>query len=316
MKNPSQIRRRDSSAACVAQPKAAPRSRVKVRVSRELSAAVENAARKRGLTKSQFAESAIREELARVGAAGKGRGAKPRRPQPKAAPRLTNQKGRVKHATTTTLSAETGVPGVIFMRSGEIKTGALGWRARDQFDRAVRAGRFLCTEIPCNPDAAPNERRYERFLESLTAEQLHALRDSVPLYWIDDQPGFGDGLMMLISYRGELPDSAPADFGKAAAAILANRISPTAMDIPQDWSEVAAIDFTGYLDRDCEERIIYKTPEGELKARKSFAGGGTVIENVTRPQVARWLLECVIPEEFEPDFRRALPDVAAKGGAN
>lgn len=72
------------------------------------------------------------------------------------------------------------------------------------------------------------------------------------------------------------------------------------------WEEVAMIDFTGYVDRDCEERIIYKTPKGELKAAKHLAGGEEVIEDVTREQVTRWLTECVIPQEFERDFASAL----------
>ncbi len=71
--------------------------------------------------------------------------------------------------------------------------------------------------------------------------------------------------------------------------------------IPQGWREVASIDFAG-LDRDCEERIIYKTPGGKLKASKSCENDPVVIEDVTRKQVVRWILECVIPEEFEPDF--------------
>lgn len=79
---------------------------------------------------------------------------------------------------------------------------------------------------------------------------------------------------------------------------------PWASAIPQGWTEVAFIDFAGYLDRDCEERVIYKTPEGELKAAKRSEN--EVIENVTRAQVVRWILECVIPEEFEADFSSTL----------
>jgi hypothetical protein len=76
------------------------------------------------------------------------------------------------------------------------------------------------------------------------------------------------------------------------------------LEIPESWEEVAMIDFTGYLDRDCEERIIYKTPEGTLKAsRASDNEQPTVIEDVTREQVLRWIHECLIPEEFEADFR-------------
>lgn len=88
------------------------------------------------------------------------------------------------------------------------------------------------------------------------------------------------------------------------------------LEIPKDWEEVASIDFAGYLDRDCEERIIYKTPEGTLKALRSSDpqySEPTVIEDVTREQVVRWILECVIPEEFEADFR---PKIAlSKTGA-
>lgn len=75
------------------------------------------------------------------------------------------------------------------------------------------------------------------------------------------------------------------------------------LQIPTTWKEVAMIDFTGYVDRDCEERIIYKTPQGELKAAVSESGRGCVkIEEVSRGDVARWLQQCVIPEEFEHDF--------------
>jgi hypothetical protein len=80
-------------------------------------------------------------------------------------------------------------------------------------------------------------------------------------------------------------------------------------EIPENWEEVAYIDFTGYLDRTCEVRTIYKTPEGTLKALKSSDDAynePTVIEDVTREQVVRWLHECVIPEEFEADFRGGM----------
>jgi hypothetical protein len=61
-------------------------------------------------------------------------------------------------------------------------------------------------------------------------------------------------------------------------------------EIPENWKEVASIDFTGYLDRDCEERIIYKTPEGTLKAQRSRSleyDEPSVIENVKREQVVK-----------------------------
>lgn len=64
MKNPNQIRRDSSATTVIAQRKAL-RRRVKVRVSREFAAAFAKGAVKLGLTKSQFAELAIREELAR-----------------------------------------------------------------------------------------------------------------------------------------------------------------------------------------------------------------------------------------------------------
>ncbi|PZR80028.1 MAG: hypothetical protein DLM52_00215 [Chthoniobacterales bacterium] len=38
-----------------------------------------------------------------------------------------------------------------------------------------------------------------------------------------------------------------------------NRREDEKLEIPENWEMVAGIDFTGYLDRDCEERIIYKT---------------------------------------------------------
>src|SRR6266404_292681 len=69
-------------------------------------------------------------------------------------------------------------------------------------------------------------------------------------------------------------------------------------EIQKNWQEVASIDFTGYLDRDCEERIIYKTPEGNLKAARSSDEGLEAIEDVTREQVVKWIHECIIPEEF------------------
>lgn len=73
------------------------------------------------------------------------------------------------------------------------------------------------------------------------------------------------------------------------------------LEIPADWKEVASIDFTGYLDRDCEERIIYKTPEGKLKAARS-SSGLEAIEDVSRKQALQWIQECVLPEEFLADF--------------
>jgi hypothetical protein len=74
-------------------------------------------------------------------------------------------------------------------------------------------------------------------------------------------------------------------------------------NIPKDWKEVAHIDFCGFLDRDCEERIIYKTPEGDLKAARSSSNHGLeAIEDVQRDQVTLWIQECVVPEEFSADF--------------
>ncbi len=78
--------------------------------------------------------------------------------------------------------------------------------------------------------------------------------------------------------------------------------SSVELEIPENWKEVACIDFTGYLDRDCELRIIYKTPEGGLKAARHSDDEPEVIEDVTREQVTKWLQECVIPEEFAADF--------------
>lgn len=75
-----------------------------------------------------------------------------------------------------------------------------------------------------------------------------------------------------------------------------------AANLQPGWNEVAMIDFTGYTDHDCEERIIYKTPDGKLKAARHSTGQVEVIEDVTRDQVTRWLAQCVIPEEFEKDF--------------
>ena len=71
--------------------------------------------------------------------------------------------------------------------------------------------------------------------------------------------------------------------------------------IPENWAEVASLDFSGFPGRDCEERIIFKTPQGELKARRSDEGKVT-IEDVTREQVVRWIHECTLPEEFAADF--------------
>ena len=82
-------------------------------------------------------------------------------------------------------------------------------------------------------------------------------------------------------------------------------------ETPANWEEVTVIDFTGYLDRDCNERIIYKTPDGAFKATKS--DDPEVIEDVTREQVARWIHECFIPEEFEKDFRRDLQSKPERG---
>lgn len=73
------------------------------------------------------------------------------------------------------------------------------------------------------------------------------------------------------------------------------------IEVPKTWEDVATIDFTGYLDRDCEERIIYKTPEGTLKAA-IYDPGIIGFEDVTREQVTRWIQQCIIPKEFEHDF--------------
>ncbi len=59
------------------------------------------------------------------------------------------------------------------------------------------------------------------------------------------------------SSRAQIRPSAPAQVQRSRS------------EIPKTWKEVASIDFTGYLGRDCDERIIYKTPDGALKARPS-----------------------------------------------
>lgn len=97
--------------------------------------------------------------------------------------------------------------------------------------------------------------------------------------------------------RNELMNVRMAD-GKIPGELLKSESS-----IPRDWEEVAALDFTGYLDRDCEERIIYKTPQGDFKAARHSDDEPEVIEDVTRAQVRQWILECTIPEEFAADFR-------------
>ncbi len=66
------------------------------------------------------------------------------------------------------------------------------------------------------------------------------------------------------------------------------------------WKEVACIDFAGYLDRDCDERMIYKTPEGGLKPAKHSVDEPEVIEGVTREQVTKWVQQCLIPDAIEP----------------
>ena len=49
--------------------------------------------------------------------------------------------------------------------------------------------------------------------------------------------------------------------------------------------------------------MVYKTPTGALMAvTRNASTGKEIIEDVSRQQVARWLHECVIPEEFEADF--------------
>lgn len=229
MKKPSQIRGRDNGAGSVAQRKA-PTRRVKLRVSREFRAAVENAARKRGLTKSQFAESAIREELARLGAAGKGRGAKPRRPlvRPEATKITTRgvrglsaaDEGRI----TTRSTAGTVPPGVIQLRdkAGVVFTGKLEWTVQE-FYEALRTERFLITVLPDFHRFALAEiergRLYGEFLTLLTTVHLAELRDSVPLYWIEESD---PERWLLISLRGELPaGSDPKYFAKARKALAA-----------------------------------------------------------------------------------------------
>ena len=88
---------------------------------------------------------------------------------------------------------------------------------------------------------------------------------------------------------------------RLAERAIRKQLAQQAPPIPKNWTEVAAIDFSGFLDRDCEERIIFKTPQGALKARRSDEGKVT-IEDVTREQVARWIHEAVLPEEFADDF--------------
>lgn len=75
------------------------------------------------------------------------------------------------------------------------------------------------------------------------------------------------------------------------------------LNIPSTWTEIACIDFTGYVDRDCNERVIYKTPGGKLKAVRSDVGFDQPnVEDVSRKDVASWIRQCVIPAEFEADF--------------
>lgn len=81
------------------------------------------------------------------------------------------------------------------------------------------------------------------------------------------------------------------------------------LNVPRSWKEVASIDFTGYVDRDCDERVIYKTPEGKFKAVRHDVGYDQPnVDEVSREKVASWIHQCFIPKEFEADFTvSALP---------
>ncbi len=142
----------------------------------------------------------------------------------------------------------------------------------------------------------PNQIKKNRKAASLTAQpkaERRRVRVKMPVH-----------LSRAIRAKAKRENISVSQLAELAIRKQLPLIEAAIAEIPKDSKEVACIDFTGYLDRDCEERIIYKTPQGTLKAARHSYEEPEVIENVTRGQVLRWILECVIPQEFEADFRR------------
>lgn len=201
MKNPNQIRRNSNATGAVAQ-REAPTRRVKVRCSRELRTAVQKQAAKRGLTKSQFAAEAIRPELARS-KKRQGGGVSDGTAANAEDKRLTNIARELPGAIYS--GGEGNSSAARAASAKTVRTGPIEWPAA-AFSEALGAGRFLITILPdlhrFELLKIGKERVYAEFLSLLAKVHLAELRDSVPLYWIEESE---PERWLLISLRGELP---------------------------------------------------------------------------------------------------------------
>ncbi|HEY1768725.1 MAG TPA: hypothetical protein VGG02_00540 [Chthoniobacterales bacterium] len=192
----------------------APLRKYRIPLAREEKTAIDAAAKKRGLTTNEFAEQAIRKELARSGR--KGRGALVRQSK-----RLTKSFDR-----PITVAATKEVPGAIFEhRKGaavadRVRTGEIDWNG-DEFSQALRDGRFLITRLsPFHRMAlvaAGEKSFYGQFLAMLPTPELAALRGSTLLYHVER---FKPDETLFVSLRGPLPAGSDPAFGKRSRKAL------------------------------------------------------------------------------------------------
>ncbi len=247
MKNPNQIHEKPSALAERAQRKAPLRKRYRIPLTGEERTIIKAAAKKRGLTVSQLAERAIRSELSH--SPKKGRGPKSLRPLVRqtrkkitASPAKTRsvrrliEKNAVSDRITIRADGGTTLPGVIrrYDQEGAVKviTGRLEWTEAD-YSEALFSGRFLIT-VPTDfqrlallNSNVGSDGMYEEFLAFIAKPHLAELRDTIPLYWIEES---NPDRWLLISLRGELPPGCDPTFAEKARKALAEEMNTRNID--------------------------------------------------------------------------------------
>lgn len=158
----------------------------------------------------------------------------PAKPKAKTASQLTSNDD---HPITFKAGTATELPGVILRRDKtgkvtKVATRPLEWSLGD-FSSAIEAGRFLVTtprpihqwslaKVSSEPDA-----RYEDLLSNLSTIDLAMLRDSVPLYWIDQRNPNG---LRLVSYRGKLPSNCDSRFAEGPRQLFEAELRQRGID--------------------------------------------------------------------------------------
>ncbi len=209
----------------------APLRRYKIVLSPAEKEIIEAAAARRGLTTDEFAEKAIRKELKR--ARKKGRGVKLAGGSGDRAKIVVRPDHSDERLITTKAKSAAEIPGLIRLKDGKIKTGGVEWSGQE-FDAALSARRFLVTTLleshrfALASSGLAVDRLYEEFLTVIREAHLAELRDSIPLYWMEDPNS--EGGVILVSLRGELPAGNDPAFGEHARKLLDEELRQRGID--------------------------------------------------------------------------------------